>query len=91
MSVFVFVFVHVIVIVLIFSIFTMISKMFSDILRLLSTFYVASKVPNIPFSQCDMRTTLHISLTHFIFQVGNSKPGTTLSLSIMFHIENNHS
>ena len=49
MPVFVFVFVHVIVIVLIFSIFTMISYMFSDILRLSSTVYVAFKVPNIPF------------------------------------------
>ena len=79
MSVFVFVFVHIIIIVLIFSIFTMISKMFSDILRLLSTFYVASKVPNIPFllpacntllyfliSQSEMRTTLHKSRSFYI-------------------------
>ena len=99
MSVFVFVFVHVIVIVLIFSIFTMISKMFSDTLRLLSTFYVASKVPNFPFllpvTLCctfllvNLRwEELYRSLAHFIFQGGNSKPGTTLSLSIMFHIEN---
>ena len=49
--VFVFVFVNVFVIVLIFSIFTMISYMFSDILRLSSTFYVAFKVPYIPWDE----------------------------------------